>query len=79
MLSELHSLNLKLYSKQYNKKKFAPDCGATIAGDITAQPKQGRQATPMSSLCILYVYDWNIHIFKILTAWTFKSLTRAAN
>ncbi len=30
MLSKLHSLNLKLCSKQYNKKIcFAPDCGAT--------------------------------------------------
>jgi hypothetical protein len=29
MLSELHSLYLKLCSKQYNKNCFAPNCGAT--------------------------------------------------
>ncbi len=27
-----------------------------VAGNITTQPKQGRRAVPMSSLCIIYVY-----------------------
>jgi hypothetical protein len=52
MISELHHLNLKLCSKWYNKIFLAPDCGAK-AGKITTQPKQGRQAAPMSILCIL--------------------------
>ncbi len=53
MLSELHSLTLKLCSKHNKKKMFTPDCGAAVAGDITTEPKQGRRAGPMSSLCIL--------------------------
>jgi hypothetical protein len=60
VLSELHSLNLKLCSKQYNKKLFCTWlwCHSyAVAGDITTQPKQGRQAGLMSSLCIL-LYLW---------------------
>ncbi len=49
-------MNLKLCSKQYNRIDWlylivAPQ--QVVAGDIATQPKQGRQAAPMSSLCIL--------------------------
>ncbi len=36
---------------------FVPDCCPTAKwwlGDITTQPRQSRQAMPMSSLCILF-------------------------
>ncbi len=39
------------------------------AGDITTQPKQGRQAGPMSSLCIL------ICLWFVLPFLTFRDLT----
>jgi hypothetical protein len=56
MLSLLHSLNLKLCSKHYNKiVLFAPDYlivvkQQAVAGNMTTQPKQGRQDVPMSKL-----------------------------
>jgi hypothetical protein len=63
-------LNLKLFSKQHNRIILLHLCGVTakwwcnsqaVAGDITTQPKQGRQAdrqtgrqaVPMSSLSIV--------------------------
>ncbi len=53
MLSKLHSLNLKLCSKQYNKNFVLHLIVSPQLGNITTQPKQGWQAMPMSSLCIL--------------------------
>jgi len=45
MLSELHSLNLKLCSQQYNKNCFEPDCGTTAkqwtATKLLSQNKAG--------------------------------------
>ncbi len=53
MLSEFHNLNLKLCSKQNNKKILLHLFVAPQLSNITTQPKQSRWAAPMSSLCIL--------------------------
>ena len=62
MLSELDSLHLKLCSKQYNKidllHMILGGTTAKVAGNITTQPKQGRQAALMSNLYVFsYVYE----------------------
>jgi hypothetical protein len=64
MLFELHSLNLKVCRKQYYKICFEPDCGASAKQWlVTTQPKQGRLAGPISSLCIILCLWANVKLF----------------
>jgi hypothetical protein len=56
MLSELHSLNLKLCSKQYNKKiYFAPDCGATSKQWLATLHNQNEADRPC---------QWAVYVFS---------------
>ncbi len=81
MLSELHSLILKLCSKQYNKNLFCTLLwlhSYAVVGYITTQPKQGKQDGSKSKLRILLslwvernkilTYDYIItHIMSVST------------
>ncbi len=70
MLSELHSLNFKLCSKQYNKIFFCTWLwchSQAVADEITTQPKQGWQTMQISSsMCILLcLHSWPILLLLI--------------
>ncbi len=67
MLSELHNLNLKLCSKQYNKNFVlhlivAPQISSGWQHNYST--KQGRQTGPMSSLCILLSLWYQLCFFE---------------
>jgi len=80
MLSELHSLNLKLCSKQYKKIVFhlivVPQLSNGWRHNYWTKTRQG--AVPMSSLCILLClwFEYNCWHWESenTTKWLFQSV-----
>ncbi len=77
MLSELHSLNLKLCIKQYNKK-FVLYLIVVPQLSSGRQANQGKQAGPMSSLCILLCLWLSVNMLRIVVSPIHLSLKEVA-
>jgi hypothetical protein len=69
MLSELHSLNLKLCSKQYNKKIVlhlivVPQLCRGWQHNYSTKTRQAGRANEQSMYLFSYIYQLNLYFFS---------------